>query len=175
MAEVPVRVSATVIDEMGIEASTVFYAQANDGSTVAAMVTEANDLISALDATTDGYIKQARITIIPALPGGIKTVASSGSRVEQTGLLGFGSSGTTKRYSAAIPALSNGGTVFSAATDRIVLTGADPVGLLIAILTTLGTVLHWCNAHNQAINAFIDAIVAFRKKRKQLQRASFEV
>jgi len=173
MAQVPVRISATVVDEWGIEASAPFYGQANDASTIAAMETELSAFLTALDATTDGYIKSARLTLFPSLPTGIKTAAAAGSRVEQTGLLGFSASGTSKRYTADIPALSNGATVMSG--DRIVLTGVDPIGVLVALLTTVGTVLKWCNAHNQQITQFIDALVAYHKKRKQLQRSSFEL
>ena len=173
MAEVPVRVSATIVDEWGIEASAPFYAQALDSQTIAALGVEVGNWATALDAVTAGYIKNIRLTLFPALPGGVKTAAASGSRVEQTGLLGFLPTGTTKRYSAPVPAISNGATVMSG--DRIVLTAIDPVGLLIALLTTVGTVLRWCNEHNQQITQFIDAIVAFRKKRKQLQKSSFEV
>lgn len=173
MATVPVRVSATIVDEWGIEAATAMYAQADDTQTLAGLDTEVGSWVSAVDAATDGYIKSARITLFPALPGGVKASAAAGSRVEQTGELGFNAAGSTKRYSAAIPALSNGATVLAA--DRIVLTVSDPIGLLIKILTTVGTVLTWCNEHYQLITKFIDALVAYRKKRKQLQRSSFEV
>lgn len=173
MAQVPVRVSATIVDEWGIEASTAMYATANDTQTLAGLDTEVSSWVTALDATTDGRIKAARVTLFPALPGGIKASAVSGSRVEQTGELGFLATGSSKRYSAAIPALSNGATVLAA--DRIVLTAADPIGVLIKILTTVGTVLSWCNEHYQLIASFIDALVAYRKKRKQLQRSSFEI
>lgn len=173
MAQVPVRVSATIVDEWGIEASTAMYATADDSQTLAGLDTEVNAWVTALDNATDGVIKQSRVTIFPALPGGIKAAAAAGSRVEQTGELGFVATGSSKRYSASIPALSNGATVLAA--DRIVLTVADPIGLLITILTTVGTVLHWCNEHYQQIQKFIDALVAYRKKRKQLQRSSFEV
>lgn len=173
MAQVPVRVSATIVDEWGIEASTALYATADDSQTLALLDTEVSNMMTALDAVSDGYIRDARVTIFPTLPGGIKATANAGSRVEQTGLLGFHATGSTKRYSAAIPALSNGSTVLGG--DRIVLTVSDPVGLLIKILTTVGTVLSWANEHYQLIQKFVDALVAYRKKRKQLQRSSFEV
>jgi len=173
MAQVPVRVSATIVDEWGIEASTAMYATADDTQTLAGLDTEVNAWVTALDNATDGVIKQSRVTIFPALPGGIKAAAASGSRVEQTGELGFLAAGSSKRYSAAIPALSNGATVLAA--DRIVLTVSDPIGILIKLLTTVGTVLSWCNEHYQLIQKFVDALVAYRKKRKQLQRSSFEV
>jgi hypothetical protein len=173
MPRVPVRVSATVADEWGIETSTAFYANADDAQTIAGLDTEVGGLITALDAMSDGVVRQARVTIFPTLPGGIKATANSGSRVEQTGLLGFLATGSSKRYTAAVPALKNDVTVLNA--DRIVLTAADPAANLIFILTTLGTVLHWCNEHYQELRQFVDALVAFHRKRKQLQRSSFEV
>ncbi len=173
MAEVPVRISATIVDEWGIEASTAFYADANDAETIAAMNTEVASWATAIDGVTAGYLKGIRVTLFPALPAGVKTAAAAGSRVEQTAVLGFLSTGSSKRASFDVPAVSNGATVMSG--DRIVLTAVDPVGVLIAILTTVGTVLTWCNQHNQAITAFLDALVGFHKKRKQLQRSSFEV
>lgn len=173
MAEVPVRISATIVDEWGIEASTAYYAQANDAETLAALDTEVSAWTTAIDGVTAGYIKSVRVTLFPTLPGGIKTAAASGSRVEQTAVLGFVSTGSSKRASFDVPAVSNGATVLSG--DRIVLTSVDPVGVLVTILTTVGTVLTWCNQHNQQITAFVDALVAFHKKRKQLQRSSFEV
>lgn len=173
MATVPVRISATIVDEWGIEASTAFYANADDTQTLAAMDTEVHNFLVALDGTTDGYIKSSRVTILPILPTSIKTAAASGSRVEQTGILGFTATGSNKRASFDIPAISNGATVLTG--DRIVLTALDPVAVLIGILTTVGTVLRWTNAHSQQIQAFIDALVAFHKKKKQLQRSSFEV
>lgn len=176
MAEQPVILSATIVDEWGIEASAPFYAQADDSQTVAAMMSEAGNFWRALDAATDGYIRKVRLELLPVVgTGGItglKTGAATGSRVEQTGLLGFVASGSTKRYSGSIPAVSNDATVLNG--DRMVLSGADPIGLLVAILTTVGTVLKWCNEHNQEITKFLDALVSFRKKRKQLQRSSFE-
>jgi len=173
MAQVPVRVSTTIVDEWGIEASTAFYASADDTQTVAALNTEVASWLTAMDAVTAGYLKDARVTILPAIPTAAKSAAASGSRVEQTGVLGFATTGNNKRSSFNVPAISNGATVMSG--DRIVLTSIDPVGVLIAILTTVGTVLTWTNAHNQQITAFIDALVGFHKKRRQLQRSSFEV
>jgi hypothetical protein len=176
---IPVEFSQTVVDEWGIEASTPAYAMIDGAMTVTQLVAQANTLVADLDAATGGQITKQRVTILPVLPGGIKTGPVAGSRVEQTGLVGFGSVGATvtsatdKRWSYAIPAIANTPTVLSG--DRIVLTGADPVGVLITLLTTVGTLIIWCNNHQQQITAFKDALIAFRKRRKQLQRSSFEV
>jgi len=171
MAIIPVRVSATISDEWGITASTDAYAQADDSQTVAVLVTSVNAFISALDAATSGQITASRVTILPALPGGVKTVPVAGSRVEQTGLLGFSSAGTNKKWSLNIPALSNATTVLSG-DSMVVNVTTDPLGILIALLTTGVTLLKWANAHSQDIQAFIDALIGFHKKRKSLQRAS---
>jgi len=166
-------VSATIVDELGIEASAPFYALLDSTQTLASIMTQVNAFWTALDLTTDGYMRKVKLEIVPAVPTGVKTAAAAGSRVEQTGLLGFSASGTTKRYSGAIPALSNGSTVFNA--GKIALVTSDPVGALITILTTVATALEWINDHGQAISGFVDALVSFRKKRRQLQRSSFEV
>ena len=173
MAQVLVRTSVTVRDEWGTEASSAFYAQAADTNTLAALATEVATFVEAFDDMTDGVVLSNRVTLFPALPTGMKTSPVAGSRVEQTGLLGFSATGSSKGYSGAIPALSNDPTVLT--TDRIVLFATAPAGGLIFILTTIGTVLAWCNEHGQQITAFIDALVSFRKKRKQLQRSSFEL
>jgi hypothetical protein len=170
MAEVPVVVSATLVDSWGTEASAPAYALADDTKTLAEVVTEANAYFAALDGASDAYIRRTKIELIPALPGGIKTGASAtGAKVEQTGLLGFTVDGTSKRYSLAIPAVSDGVLV----ADRMTL-GAGGIATLLAILTAVGTALKWANDHNQEINEFVDALVSFRKKRKQLQRSSIE-
>src|ERR1035437_4513607 len=173
MARVPVVVSATIVDEGGIKASTALYATADNTQTIASLDTEVNAMISAIDAATDGVIREARVTIFPVLPTGIKASAAAGSRVEQLGLLGFNATGSNNRYTADVPALSNGATVVVG--DRIVLEVVDPIGLLNNLLTVLGTALHWTNEHYQEIQKFLDALVAYRKKRKQLQRSSFGV
>lgn len=166
-------VSATIVDELGIEASAPFYALLDSGQTLAAIMADVNAFWAALDLCTDGHMRKVKLEIVPALPTGVKTAAVAGSRVEQTGLLGFSATGTTKRYSGAIPALSNTTSVFNA--GKIVLVTSDPVGALITILTTVATAIAWLNDHGQEISAFVDALVSFRKKRKQLQRSSFEV
>lgn len=171
MAEQPVVISATIVDKDGIEASAPAYAQADDTKTLAALVTEANAYWTALDAVTDGFIRKVRIELVPPLPGGLKGAAvATGAPVEKNALLGFSASGTTKRYSLDIPAVSD-----SVESGNRLTLGSGALPTLIAILTTVGTVLKWCNDHNQQIANFVDALIAYRKKRKQQQRSSFEV
>lgn len=176
---VPVEMSVTIVDEWGIDASAPYYAMVDPASTIGQVEAFLAQLVTSIDAASDGQITKNRLTLFPALPSGIKSSPAVGSRVEQTGLLGFNSVGatvgsaTTKRFSETIPALSNGNTVLVG--DRMVLTAADPIANLILLLTTISTILVWCNNHSQQLTQFKDALVAFRKKRRQLQRSSFEV
>jgi hypothetical protein len=168
----PVRVSVTVKDAWGIEASSCAYALADPTKTLTQLEADVTAFLTTLDATTDAIISRCQVSILPVLPTTLKTTLGT-ALVEQTGLLGFSAAGSTKRYSYAIPAISDGGTVLSG--DRMVMTSGDPIPVLIAFLTTVQTVLAFANAHNQEISAFIDALVSFHKKRKQLQRSSYEV
>jgi hypothetical protein len=168
MATVSTRVSATFVDSWGIDASTALFAQADDTKTIAALVTEAGAMLTALQATSNAYLKGARITLFPPVPNPTGA-PTAGSRVEQVAVLNFSATGTTKRYGANIPGISD--TLLT--TDKLTLAGV--IDTLVAILTAAGTVLKWCNDHNQGIVAFVDAIVAFHKHRRQLQRSSFEV
>ena len=56
----------------------------------------------------------------------------SGSQVEQTGVINFLATGSTHRFAALVPALSNSGTVISG--GKIVLTGGAPVPSLVGVL-----------------------------------------
>lgn len=177
----PVRMSVTVKDDWGIEASSFIYANVDPSMTLAQLETALSDLVTDFDACTDGQITRNDVVIVPALPGGIKgapvAAGSGGARIEQTGLLNFTSTGTTKRWGFAIPGISNGASVLDG--DRILglttATSADPVGVLIALITTAQSLIAYANDHQQQISAIKDALISFRKRRKQLQRSSFEV
>lgn len=168
-------VSATVKDTWGTETSAPAYALADPTQTINEMVTEAQAYVKALDGVTDGQVTKMHIQIVPALPTGLKTAAVSGAKVEQTGIINFSTVGTSKRYGFAIPAVSNG-VLTSDRIDATVFGHVNTaVDTLLLLLTSAATALAWANAHSQQISAVIDAIVSFRKKRKQLQRSSLEV
>jgi hypothetical protein len=167
-------VSATIVDKWGTEKSVAAYAAAATTATIAQVLADAQAYYTALDAVTDGYIKRVKLSLEPVVgTGGItglKTGAvATGATVEQTGLLNFSASGTTKRWGLDIPAVSD--SVMT--SDRLTLT-AGAIPTLVTLLKSVGTALTWCNDHSQDIVALIDALVSFRKSRKQLQRSSFE-
>jgi hypothetical protein len=170
MARQSVVVSATIVDSWGTEAAAAAYALADDTKTLAQVIADADLYFVALDAVTDGFIRRVKLTIEPPVPGGVKTAAlGTGAKVEQTGVLNFSATGTSKRYGLAIPAVADSTLV----ADRMTL-GAGAMATFIALLVAVGTAIEWANDHSQQIVAFVDALVSFRKKRKQLQRSSFE-
>lgn len=169
MANVPLHFSATIRDGLGTEATTTAYLNPADTTTLAVLVGDLGTWLSDLDAVTDGLIRASRIEIVPALPGGLKTSTGAtfaASRVEQTGVLNFSATGTSRKEGMVIPAISN---------SAIVAGKVDLTNAAITALITLLTSGPYTNPYNQALVALLDAILSFRKKRKQLQRSSFEV
>jgi hypothetical protein len=169
MANVPLHFSATVRDGLGTEASTTAYLNPSDTTTLAGLVADLGTWLTDLDAVTDGLIRGTRIEITPALPGGLKTATGAtfqASRVEQSAVLNFSATGTTRKDGMVIPAVSNAAIV----AGKVDLTNAA-ITALIALLSGG----NYTNPYNQVLVGLLDAILTFRKKRKQLQRSSFEV
>jgi hypothetical protein len=169
MANIPLHFSARIVDGLGTEATTTAYLSPADTTTLADLVTSLGTWLTNVDAVTDGLIRDTRIEIKPGLPGGLKTATGAtfqASRVEQTGTLNFSVAGSTRKDGVVIPAISNSAIV----SGKLDLTNAA-----IQALITLLTNGNYTNPYNQVIVGLLDAILSFRKKRKQLQRSSFEV
>lgn len=167
-----IQISARIRDALGTETSTLVYGQMDSTEDLASVQSLAQSILTALDGCTDGQITDAHVTL-PIVLTGMKTAATSISRVEQTGLLGFSATGSPKRFSLAIPAVANG--IMN--VDRIILTVGDPANILVThLLNPAGNMtFNGCNAHNQTLTALVDASVSTRRYRRQLQRSSFEV
>src|SRR5579872_817764 len=169
MANIPLHFSATIRDGLGTEATTQAYLNVPDSTALSALVGDLGTWLTDLDAVTDGLIRGTRIEITPALPGGLKTSTGAtfqASRVEQTAVLNFSATGTARKEGFSIPAVSN---------SAIVAGKVDLANTAIQALITLLSGGLYTNPYNQALVALLDAILSFRKKRKQLQRSSFEV
>ena len=166
---VPAVLSATVVDEWGIEASTDAYAEIDPATTIAQLQSFMATYLIDLDDVLDGQIIRNRIGIIPALPTELKAGAVSGSRVEQVGKLNFTPTGTTKAWALNLPSVSS--TVLVG--DRMTL-GTGSIATLLLLLTTIQTLIAFANDHSQELQAFKDAFISFNKKRKQLHRSSLE-
>lgn len=168
----PVRLSAKIIDGMNVEAFTTAYALIDPTASWSDVLAFLSDWLTALDACTDGQITNGTITALPDLPGGLKSAPTSGSRVEQTGVLNFFATGTTRRWSEIIPALSNDASVTSG--GKIVLTSGHPVPALTGVLLGGTAPVEWTNSYQQVLSAFDGALISFRQYNRQLAVATFE-
>ena len=168
MATVQANFSATVVDGLGTEASTLAYVDYADTVTLAELITDLNTWVADVDACIDGAIKANHIRVTPLVIGTHKPASGAtfvASRVEQTAVLNFSNGTTSKKYGQVLPSVRSD----LLTTGKIDLTDTA-LQALIALLTSGA----FTNAAAQALVALIDAIVAFRKRRKQLQRTSID-
>lgn len=169
MTNVPLHFSATVVDGLSTEASTIAYGLYPDSTTIAELVTALNGWVTDVDACIDGAIIRNHIELTPGLVGGIKAPTGAtfvASRVEQTAVLNFSNADSPHKFGQALPSVRS-----ALLTNGKIDLGDTAMAALIALLTSGA----FTNTAQQALVALVDAIVAFRKRRKQLQRTSYEV
>ena len=168
-----VQLFASIVDELGVEAPAVAYALVDPTASFADVLTTINTWLADIDAVTDGQIIRARLDVTPTLPGGLKTAAVAGSRVEQLGVWQYNATGTPHVEGYPVPALSNSPTVVSG--GKIVLTSGSPAANLKNLIAGGGTAaLEWTNAWQQAISTFASALISFRSAGSALARDSYE-
>lgn len=174
MANVPLHFSARIVDGLSTEATTVSYLLVPDTATLTLLTTALYSWTTDLDAITDGNITHISMLITPALPGGLKTSTTSttfvASRVEQTAVLNMGNTNNVRKFGQVVPAFSS--SKISAGKVNL---GDTAVAAFLTLLQAAVAGGTFVNQYNQALSALIDAIISFRKRRKQLQRTSFEV
>lgn len=157
MTNLPVQFSGTIIDGMVIPATALSYLALPDTATLAQMQSALGVWAAAVDGCTDGAFTQVFATLAPSLPGGLKAPTGatwSASRVAQTGVITFSATGTTRRYSQAIPALSN-----SVITAGQVDMAASAIAALIALL--LNPTGFFTNPQQESLVAALDALLSF--------------
>lgn len=165
----PARLSATVVDELGTEASTVAYLMVDPTQTLATLAASAQAWAADLDAVTGGKIVKLSAILLPGVPGGLKAAPLAGSRVEQTGVINFQDATTGHRFGMAIPSIADSKIV----GGKINLSDAAIQALVVLITTATGTQA-FATPARQVITGAVDAILSFRKRRKSLSRSSFE-
>jgi hypothetical protein len=171
MANVPLHFSATVVDGFSVKRATDAYLNLPDSTTLAQLAAAQGTWLTDLDAVIDGAIVNSQIRVVPELPTGLKGASGAtwaASRVNQTGILRFDSTGTTARWSNILPSVSNAVIV----NNKIDLTNTN-VAAYVTLFTTSGN--HYNNPQNQQIIDLAAALVTFRKTRKQSAAGSKEV
>lgn len=169
----PIRLEATILDELNVQAETSVYALIDPTASFSTVLAQLNTWLADLDACTDGQIIGAELEVLPTLPGGLKGSPIALSRVEQTGMIAFSAADDPHQWATAIPALSNAGTVIS--DGKIVVTPGAPAQVLAALLASGGTAaLMWTNAVNQALTAATSALISFRRYSHQMVQETYE-
>ena len=162
--------SATIVDELGTEASSIAYVEVDPATALSALSTAVGAWAADMDPIIGGQITGLRLVVSVPVPGGLKSTPDAGSRVEQTGLFNFGTAVNARRYGVSVPSISDG----KIAGGKINISDTD-VAAFIDLLKTAATAVGFSNSAGQEFTRAIDAVLAFRKRRRQLARSSFEV
>jgi hypothetical protein len=170
VAVITMGFGATIADELGTTANSNAYISGDDAQTLAQVRTAAQLWATDLDGLTAGQLTSLRVSIHPALPGGIKATPAAGSRVEATAVINLRAGASGHRFGTVIPAIK----------DALIVAGK--LNLADIAITTFvgllqGAVLAgtYTTPAGNALGVVVDAILSFRKRRKQLARSSFEL
>lgn len=162
MPNVPIQFSLSLQDYLGVRGSTTFNANLVDTTTLAALATQLQALETAVDGVTGAAVIAGRATIIPALVGGLGA-AVVGADLEKTMLINFAQAGVSHKWGIDIPGVDPG-----------VLTGGR-IDLTDTAVAALITALsgNYTSATLQLLGVVRDAAITFRKRKRELDRATF--
>lgn len=162
--------SAELHDVIGTPSSTNLYLKVPDTVTVANLATFVQDYSAVLDPITGAQIDRMSIKI--TLPfSGAKSAPIAGSEVEKTGLFNFEQTGSFYKFGIDIPAIAASVLTTGGLID---LTNTN----VQAWITFLGTVTAGITVVSKFLNtlvALLDALISFRKHRKQESRRTIEL
>lgn len=122
-----------------------------------------------LDAVIDGQIIGGRVNLEFPADGAWKDAPGADSFDERTGVMNYSNATTKYKFGIKIPSISND----VLANGKIDLSNTD-IETLIVFLTTAFTHGVFVNDGQHALIALVDAFLAARKYRRQLDRSSFE-
>jgi len=168
MANYEADFSASLKDYNGVRTSSMFHAIIPDSVTIAQLKAYNDVWLGNLDPVTGSEIVRSNVKF--ALPfSGLKSTPVANSRNEQTGLFNFYDTAALNRYGVDIPAI----------LDSLVLHPGDLIDTSASVITNLIGFLTSAGANGETpdsgfgntLVALADAILTFRKRRKQLLRA----
>jgi hypothetical protein len=169
MASLQVLLSVDVLDKLGVSTTHNLFLDAPDTSTLADFNSFLTDYAPLLDAITDGQITAAHVRQQLALPSGLKSAPASTAEVERTGLFNYTMSGNPYKFGIDVPAIADSKIV----SGKINLTDSDILAWKSFILTGVGGITI-VSKFLQSLIALVDALISFRKHRKQETRRSLE-
>jgi hypothetical protein len=164
VANVQVRYSITFQDSTGVEASTYTGVSLTDATTLAEVATAYGTWADAVAAASDCAAIRGSITLLPVVtPAEGKPV--EGSSVEKTAILNFKTGASVHRQGFDVP-----GVAAALLTGRAIKIDTGALRDLIDLMKTSP----FTNPYAQLYTAFTDAILAFRRRQKQTERATLE-
>lgn len=162
-ASVPLRLSATVQDERGIKANVNAHVFIDPAQTVTAIDTALAAWVVALDAITGGQVIRNSASIIPALPGGIKSAPVAGSEVEEVATFDFTQSGTPYHYGNVVPSFLES---LETAAHKPDLTNAAVLAYTTLLTTSPVLGGYYSGPGNDQLLALAYAFLSVRKHRR---------
>jgi len=163
--------SFSYVDGLGTRASQVIYLQLDSTKTIANLKTDAQAMAALLVGILDVKMLeiQASVVLVPSADQTGKPISTS--RVEQTGVFNFLNASNPRRFGEAVPGLSD--DVISGGTIDL---GAPVADFVTAMHTISGTgASQPTTNYYTLLTSLADAFLSFRKRRKQLERSSYEI
>ena len=161
-------VSIEYLDAYGIPGTVDFFITIDDTQTVAALITDVNNLGSDTNALTQAYHKSTKVSVFAftnsATPDGV-------GDIEKNAVFNFSNVEDHYAQGYAIPDVN---PAILNANGLVDLTNGS-VTTWIAYLTTAHTVITVVTKGVRALSGLIDALISFRKHRKPLARKTKEV
>ena len=166
MATVNGLISVEVTDAYGITGTTVYNVIADDTKTIAQLMTDVDGLVTAQQLLSQGATTKGSVRLSMSGLGG-----TPAGDIEKGGLFNF--SNATDGYATGffVPDINPAVLDSNGLVD---LTNVD-VAAFITFLTTAHTVITVVTKGVRALTALKDALIAFRKHRKPLERKTREV
>lgn len=160
MTNLEVQYRGELVDGLGVHGDMLSYLSLPDTATLAQTSSALGVWAAAVDGCVDGAFTGVSAVIVPPLPGGLKSATGAtwlDSRMQQTGIIDFSATGTSRRYGQALPSFSNA----AISGGQFDISNAAVQALISLLLNPTG---YFTNAEKQSLEAALDALLSFRKR-----------
>lgn len=164
------HVSLDLLDKLGVTSSMAIYVRADDTKTIAAALTDAASLATAVDGASDSQITGITLKLKAVIPGGVKVAPAATAENERTGLFNLSQPPSPYKFGVDVPSIAD-----SVITAGKIDLSNPAITALVAALTVAFPALAVESTSLYQLVALLDALLTFRKHRKAESRRSFEI